>query len=51
MMAQKGMPADANPQMQMMQKRMDMMEMMMQTMMDRQGMMSGTKIADAAPKK
>ena len=39
MMGQKGKPADANAQMQMMQKRMDMMEMMMQTMMDRQGMM------------
>ena len=44
MMAQKGMPADANPQMQMMQKRMDMMEMMMQTMMDQQGMMASPKV-------
>ena len=51
MMEQKAMPSDANAQMQMMQKRMDMMEMMMQTMMDRQGMMSGTKSADATPKK
>ena len=51
MMEQKGMPLDASAQMQMMQKRMDMMEMMMQTMMDRQGMMSGTKRADATPKK
>lgn len=37
MMEQKAMPSDANAQMQTMQKRMDMMEMMMQTMMDRQG--------------
>jgi len=37
MMEQKGASADATPQMRMMQKRMDMMEMMMQTMMDRQG--------------
>jgi hypothetical protein len=51
MMEQKAMPSDANAQMQMMQKRMDMMEMMMQTMMDRQGMMSGTKSADVTPKK
>ncbi len=40
-MGQKGKPADANMQMQMMQKRMDMMQMMMQTMMDQQGMMAG----------
>jgi hypothetical protein len=51
MMAQKGMPADPNAQMQMMQKRMDMMEMMMQTMMDQQGMMVSPKSPDAAPKK
>jgi hypothetical protein len=51
MMEQKGAAADGAPQMRMMQKRMDMMEMMMQTMMDRQGMMSGTKSADATPKK
>jgi hypothetical protein len=50
MMEQKGAAADAGPQMRMMQKRMDMMEMMMQTMMDQQGMMSGTKGA-TAPKK
>ncbi len=43
MMAQKGMPADANPQMQLMQKRMDVMEMMMQSMMDQQGMMASPK--------
>jgi hypothetical protein len=50
-MAQKGKPADANAQMQMMQKRMDMMQMMMQTMMDQQGMMAGPKGLDAAPRK
>ena len=50
-MGQKGKPADANAQMQMMQKRMDMMQMMMQTMMDQQGMMTGPKGLDAAPKK
>jgi hypothetical protein len=49
MMAQKGTPADANPQMQMMQKRMDMMQMMMQTMMDQQGMMAGPTPMAAAP--
>jgi hypothetical protein len=43
MMGQKGKPADATSQMQMMQKRMDMMQMMMQTMMDQQGMMAGPK--------
>ena len=43
MMGQKGKPADANAQMQMMQKRMDMMQMMMQTMMDQQGMMGAPK--------
>jgi hypothetical protein len=42
MMAQKGTPPDSAAPMQMMQKRMDMMEMMMQTMMDRQGMMTGS---------
>ncbi len=51
MMGQKGMPADANAQIPMMQKRMDMMQMMMQTMMDQQGMMAGSKALDAAPKK
>jgi len=51
MMGQKGKPADANAQMQMMQKRMDMMQMMMQTMMDQQGMMASPKSLDAAPKK
>ena len=51
MMEQKGTSADATPQLRMMQKRMDMMEMMMQTMMDRQAMMSGSKNADAMPKR
>jgi hypothetical protein len=37
--------------MQMMQKRMDMMEMMMQTMLDQQGMMAGSKGPQAPPKK
>ncbi len=50
-MGQKGKPADATTQMQMMQKRMDMMQMMMQTMMDQQGMMLGPKVSDAAPRK
>jgi hypothetical protein len=49
-LGQKGKPADANMQMQMMQKRMDMMQMMMQTMMDQQGMMTGPKPMPAAPK-
>lgn len=47
MMETKGASADATPKMRMTQKRMDMMEMMI----DQQGMMSGTKIADAIPKK
>ena len=51
MMGQKGEPADASAQMQLMQKRMDMMQMMMQTMMDQQGMMVTPKSLDAAPKK
>jgi hypothetical protein len=51
MMAQKGRPADQETQMQMMEKRMDMMQMMMQTMMDQQGMTAGPKVPDAAPKK
>jgi len=42
MTGQKGGPADADAQMQMMQKRMDMVQVMMQTMMDQQGMMAGT---------
>ncbi|MEP7181263.1 MAG: hypothetical protein ABI886_03635 [Betaproteobacteria bacterium] len=51
MMGQKGQPADANAQMQMMQKRMDMMQMTMQTMMDQQGMMAGPRNLDTVPKK
>ncbi len=50
-MGQKGKPADANAQMQMMQKRMDMMQMMMQTMVDQQAMMAGPRSIDAVPKK
>jgi hypothetical protein len=50
-MGAKSKPADPGAQMQMMQKRMDMMQMMMQSMMDQQGMMSGPKGPDAAPKK
>src|SRR6266511_2319687 len=51
MMAQKGKPADGNTQMQMMNKRMDMMQMMMQMMMDQQGMMGAPKGAPpVAPK-
>ena len=51
MMGQTGKPADSNAQMQMMGKRMDMMQMMMQTMMDQQGMMPPPKTGDMAPKK
>jgi hypothetical protein len=51
MMGQKGQPADANAQMQMMQKRMDMLQMMMQTMMDQHGTMAGPSSRGAAPKK
>jgi len=36
-MAQKGKPVDQKTQMQMMEKRMDMMQMMMQSMLDQQG--------------
>jgi hypothetical protein len=45
-----GKPADPNVQMQMMEKRMDMMQMMMQTMMDRQGM-AGSQGAPATSNK
>lgn len=51
MMGQQGKPADAGAQMQMMQKRMDMMQMMMQTMMDQQGMMAGPRSMGPAPTK
>jgi hypothetical protein len=43
MMPQKSAPTDPKSQMQMMEKRMGMMEMMMQTMMDQQGMMAGAQ--------
>jgi hypothetical protein len=49
-MGQKAKPADAGAQMQMMQKRMDMMQMMMQAMMDQQGVMPGPKASSAVPK-
>lgn len=38
---QMGKPADPKAQMQMMEKRIDMMQMMMQSMMDQQGMAAG----------
>ncbi len=41
MMTQKGKPVDPKSQMQVMEKRMGVMEMMMQTMLDQQGMMAG----------
>ena len=50
MMAQKGKSADTNAQMKMMGKRMDMMQMMMQMMLDQQGMI-GPKGAATAPTK
>jgi hypothetical protein len=50
MMGQKGKPADTGAQLQMMQKRMDMMQMMMQTMMDQHRAMAGPKAMAAAPK-
>ena len=43
MMAQKGKPTAGNPQMQMLEKRVDMMQMMMQMMMDQQGMTAPPK--------
>ena len=51
MMAQKGKPTDAGAQMQMMQKRMDMMQTMMQSMMDQQGMMAGPGSPEVATRK
>ena len=44
---QMGKPADPKVQMQMMEKRIDMMQMMMQSMMDQQGMMAGPKAGPA----
>ncbi len=46
---QTGKPANPQAQLQMMEKRIDMMQMMMQTMMDRQGMMTAPKVVAAAP--
>jgi hypothetical protein len=46
---QMGKPDDPRAQMQMMEKRIDMMQMMMQSMMDRQGMMAGPNTVAAAP--
>lgn len=51
MMGPQGEPADVNAKMQMMQKRMDVMQIMMQTMMDQQGMMAGVRSSGTAPKK
>ncbi|MDQ2925848.1 MAG: hypothetical protein M3R43_09875 [Acidobacteriota bacterium] len=51
MMGQQAAPSDTNAQMQLMGKRMDMMQMMMQTMMDQQGMMGGANSAGGAPRK
>jgi hypothetical protein len=50
MMGPQGEPADTNARMQMMQKRMDMMQLMMQTMLDQQGMMAGVRSSGTAPK-
>ena len=44
-------PSDSNAQLQLMGKRMDMMQMMMQSMMDQQGMMGGPRGSGVAPKK
>lgn len=43
MMAQKGKPAAGNAQTKMLEKRVDMMQMMMQMMMDQQGMTAPPK--------
>jgi hypothetical protein len=51
MTAQQGKSVDTSAQMQMMGKRMDMMQLMMQMMMDQQGMMAPAKPGDASPKK
>ena len=47
-MGQKGKPADPGAQMHMMQRRLDTMQMMMQTMMDQQEMMAGPQSMGAA---
>jgi len=49
-MAQPGKPADGDAQMQMMQKRMDMMQLMMQTMVDQHELTAGSHGAVASPK-
>ena len=51
MMAEKGKSGDAQTQMELMGKRMDMMQMMMQMMLDQQGMAGATKALESAPKK
>jgi len=51
MAAEKGKSGGAQAQMQMMGKRMDMMQMIMQMMMDQQGMTGMSKMPDSAPKK
>jgi len=51
MMTQKDKSSDAATRMQMMGKRMDMMQMMMQTMMDQQGMTGPPKAPESVPKK
>ena len=51
MPADKGMVGDTGAQMQFMQKRMDMMQMMMQSMMDQQGMTVSPGGPGLAPKK
>jgi hypothetical protein len=51
MAADKGMVGDTGAQMQFMQKRMDMMQMMMQSMMDQQGMTVSPGAPGPAPKK
>jgi hypothetical protein len=51
MMGGKGKSGDAQAQMQMMGKRMDMMQMMMQMMLDQQGMTGAPKAPESAPKK
>jgi len=49
MAGQKGKPLDQKTQMQMMEKRLDMMQMMMQTMLDQQGA-SGSAMMQAPAK-
>jgi hypothetical protein len=51
MMGEKDKSGNAQAQMRMMGKRMDMMQMMMQMMIDQQGMMMLPKPVDAAPNK